>query len=287
MNSTTLHELITTGLHRRAVTATQDGDDLGGKRSWLTINLPDGTAIWTSDHDGSVDTSLAEAHGLSAIHHLGDPYDAQPSEEITLFDHKLDRRSNRAKALADMVDTIATYVTNWPNSPAARHPERRVTNGIMNLPTRLLRRGDVIVHTATGHESVVTTARHLGRGEYKRTARTITPATRGPMTSLPTTWWQFPTTLRHSGSTLVPVAAHRHVDPDTLPRIPYPPVPASFADGDHVVHGDVIWERIDGGWFNHIRSPHTQPASDETILRLFTEDSFLRSGIPAHQPAAN
>ncbi|MGW7579681.1 hypothetical protein ACWGKU_05195 [Kitasatospora sp. NPDC054768] len=282
----TLRELITTGLHQHGITTTCDGH-ASSDTSWVAIPLPDNTVIWTTDNHATVERDAAGIGGLHAIHYLGDPNNALPQEQVTLVDRRLDRRNNLAKAVTELVDTIATYVTNWPHSPAARHPERRIgAYGVMDLPARLLRRGDVIVHTATGHESVVTSIRHRGRGEYRRTTRTVTPPTRGSMTSLPDTWWKFPTTLSHSGSTIVPVIAHRHVDPNTLPQIPYPQAPAAFTDGDHVVHDKVIWERTNGTWTNHTHTRNTTPVGDETILRLFTEDARLRQGIPTHQPAA-
>ncbi|MEU3559616.1 hypothetical protein [Kitasatospora sp. NPDC006786] len=282
----TLRDLITTGLNQHGI-ATTCGSHASAGVSWVAVDLPDGTFVWSTDEHASIDNDAAKIGGLHAIHYLGDPNEALPQEQITLVDRRLDRRSNRTKAITELVDTIATYVTDWPNSPVARHPERRIgAYGVMDLPARLLRRGDVIVHTATGHESVITNIRHLGRGEYRRTARTVTPPTRGSMIALPDTWWKFPNTLSHSGSTVVPVAAYRHVDPDTLPKIPYPAVPTAFADGDHVVHDKVIWERANGTWTNHTHTRHTPPSTDETIIRLFTEPAFLRQGIPTHQPAA-
>nr|BEK65645.1 hypothetical protein KPHV_28720 [Kitasatospora purpeofusca] len=287
MNDNSFGQLLDHALKKRDVTATADSH-ASARASWLAIALPDNTAIWTSDYDANLDIPAADIVGLTAVHHLGSPYDPRPQDQITLFDREFDGRSNRTAAIDALADTIATYVTNWPNSPAARHPERRIGDyGVMQLPAKHLRRGDVIVLTATGHESVITHSTRIGRGDYRRTARTLTPATRGSMLALPKTWWQFPNTLRCSGGTLVTVAAHRHIDPDTLPRIPYPPVPEHFADGDHVVHDGNIWERTSGHWFNQNRTRLTPPTSDEAIRRLFTEDALLRNGIPTHQPATH
>ncbi|MFJ8430369.1 hypothetical protein ACIQ9P_03595 [Kitasatospora sp. NPDC094019] len=284
MNDNSFGQLLDDALKQRNITATTDCHASAGS-SWFVIALPDKTALWTSDYDSNLDIAAADITGLTAIHHLGSPYDPNPAQQITLFDRKLDRRSNRTAAVATLAETIATYVTNWPSSPTARHPAHRVgDHGVMNLPARHLRPGDVITHTATGHESVVTHTARRGRGDYQRTVRTLTPATRGSMLALPETWWQFPKTLRCSGSTLVTVVAHRHIAPNTLPPAPYPPVPEQFTDGDHVVHDGVIWERTNGHWFNQDRTRLTPPTRDDQIRRLFTEDASLRNGIPTHQP---
>ncbi|MFF0409736.1 hypothetical protein ACFYUY_04785 [Kitasatospora sp. NPDC004745] len=285
MNDPTLHELLRTGLRERGITAQADGDDLAGRFNRLTITLPDDTVIWTSGHHARIDVPVDDIDGVSATHHLGDPWAGSPDDEINVYGRAFDSSRNRLQVVEELVDAIATYVTNWPKSPAARHPERPVApQGVMHIPAKLLRPGDVIVHTTSGHESLVTHTMRLGAGQYWRTVQTITPATRGPLTAMPATWWQFPSSLRCSGSQWVSVVANRHIDPDTLPRPPYPEIPALY-DGDRVVHNGRTWERTNGEWFKQNRKRRTEPTSDQSIVRLFTDPRHLRDGIPTHQPA--
>lgn len=279
MHDATVGQLTSLALHRRKITTSN-----GGNAPWLTITLPGGTEIWISDDHANIAITPDKLTGLTATHYFGDPYD-RPDHSVTIHSRRLGN-TTPADAIDALAHDVATYITHWSVTPAARHPERPIDEyGVMDLPSRWLRPGDVIVHTATNHASVITNIRHLGRSEYRRTARTITPPTGGSMTALPDTWWLFPTTLRPTGNTPVTVYAHRHVDPNSLPPIPYPPIPRHLADGDHIVHDGVIWERTGGSWYSQHSGPHTPPTSDETILRWFTEDAFLRKGIPVHQPA--
>ncbi|MFI9157459.1 hypothetical protein [Kitasatospora aureofaciens] len=90
MNDPTLHELIRTSLRERGITAHAAGDDLAGHFDRLTITLPDDTVIWASDHHARIDVPVDHIDGLSAIHHLGDPYAGSPEEEINVYNRKLD-----------------------------------------------------------------------------------------------------------------------------------------------------------------------------------------------------
>ncbi|MDY0811401.1 hypothetical protein [Kitasatospora purpeofusca] len=279
MIDTTVGQLASLALHRRRITTSN-----GGRAPYLVVALPGGTEIRISDDRADITITPDQLTGLTATHHLGDP-ETNPGHAVTIHQRALGDTSP-ANAIEALAHDVSTYITRWNSTPAARHPERPINEfGAMDLPSRWLRPGDIIVHTATGHESVVTHIHHLGRSEYRRTTRTVTPPTRGGMKALPDTWWQFPTTFRPTGNTPVTVYAHRHIDPNSLPPIPYPPVPARLADGDHIVHDGEIWGRTGGFWFNQNRRRNTPPVTDEVARRWFTEHASLRKGIPVHQPA--
>ncbi|MFJ4668848.1 hypothetical protein [Kitasatospora purpeofusca] len=284
----TLGQHIAAALHLRGIQTTHTGH-ASARASWLEVHLPGGTAIWISDHDAKIDIDLGQHQGLHALHYLGDPHAGGPF--ITVHDRRPRRRHRQfdtAQADVDaLAKAVAAYLNTWNLTPAARHPERRTDEfGVMNLPARHLRPGDITVHTGTGAEAVVVNIQRLDRnGGHRRTIRTITPPTRGGSANLCATHWQFPFNLRSAGSKTVTVLAHRHHDPSKLPPIPYPEVPTHFADGDHVVHDSIIWERTGGTWINSTRTAHAKSTDDDAIRRLFTDDNRLRLGIPAYQPA--
>ncbi|MCX4749283.1 hypothetical protein OG455_27885 [Kitasatospora sp. NBC_01287] len=281
----TLGQHIRAGLHLHGHSTTHDHRTPGGG-TWISLNLPGGTSIRISDYTTDTDIDADQRTGLQAIHHLGDPR-TKPEHTITI--HRADRTPGPDSLHTDitaLAEAVTLYINLWNGTPAGRNTGRQIHHhAFMDLPTRLLRRGDVIVHTGSGSRAVLTELTRLGRNEYRRTSRTTTPPSRGGSASLPATYWQFPWTYRQHGNQIVTVAAHQHVDPASLPPIPYPDVPAHFRDGDHVVHDSTIWHRTDGAWFNHIRTTHTPPTSDNAIRRLFTDDNHLRLGIPAYQPA--
>ncbi|MEU8919560.1 hypothetical protein AB0D10_01315 [Kitasatospora sp. NPDC048545] len=278
-----LAQHIRAGLHLRGNSTTREHHTPTGA-AWITLDLPGGTSIWASDYTTAIDLDADQRTGLQAIHHLGNP-DNGPGHHIAFY--RGDRTPGPDGLHADitrLAAAITAYTNTWQSSPAGRSPGHRILPGaLMDLPLRRLRRGDVIVHTGSGSRSVLTQLTHLGHNDYRRTSRTITPPSRGGGRAA--TYWQFPWTFRQHGNQIVTVAAHEHTDPATLPPIPYPQAPTRFNDGDHVVHDSVIWQRTDGGWFNHLRTTHTKPTSDTAIRRLFTDDNCLRLGIPTHQPA--
>ncbi len=285
----TLGQHLAAALHKRGATATKNAD-WSARSSWLEIHLPGGTQIQAFDQDAKVDIDPNDSLGLLIVHYLGDPAE-EPNNFITIHDAR--RGSDTANPdsfqaeIDSAADDTAAYIANWKNSPAARHPDRRIDeHGVMDLPARYLRPGDVTVHTATGAEAVVVTSQRRGHsGQYRRTTRTITPPTRGGTAKLPAAHWQYPFTRSSAATQIVTVFAHRHHDPQLLPPIPYPPVPAQFNDGDHVVHDSIHWERTGGTWRNTTRTAYAKPTDDEMIRRLFTDDNSLRLGTPAYQPA--
>ncbi|GAA2116690.1 hypothetical protein GCM10009759_62470 [Kitasatospora saccharophila] len=285
----TLGQHLAAALHKRGTTTTKNADR-SANSSWLEIHLPGGTQIQAFDQDAKVDIDPSDSLGLMIVHYLADP-DEEPNNFITI--HNAPRDPNTASPdaiqaeVAAAADDTAAYIANWKNSPAARHPDRPIgEHGVMNLPARYLRPGDVTVHTATGAEAVVVANQRLSHSnQYRRTTRTITPPTRGGTANLPATHWQYPFTRSSGGAHAVTILAHRHHDPRSLPTIPYPPVPAQFADGDHVVHDSIIWERTGGTWRNTTRTTDTKPTSDNYIRSLFTNNDSLRLGTPAYQPA--
>ncbi|MFC8449529.1 hypothetical protein [Kitasatospora sp. NPDC057223] len=285
----TLGQHIAAALHLRGIQATYNGH-ASARSAWLEVHLPGGTAIWISDQDAKIDINPSRHHGLNAIHYLGDPY-GQPGHAVTVHSADRDPATTNADTAQTDIDAlaaaVAAHIDTWNKSPAARHPDRPIDEyGVMDLPVRYLRPGDITVHTGTGTEAVVVNTQRLGRGgEHRRTTRTITPPTRGGTANLPATHWQFPHNLRSAGAQVVTVVAHRHHDPDTLPPIPYPQIPEHFRNGDHVVHESTIWERTDGAWLNATHTPYAKPTADDAIRRLFTDDNCLRLGIPAYQPA--
>ncbi|KDN85690.1 hypothetical protein [Kitasatospora cheerisanensis] len=279
----TLGQYLAAALHQRGIKSTTNGHQ-SANSSWLEIDLPGGTAIWVSDQDAKIDIDPGGSQGLQATHYLGNPYE-NPGHFVTVYDAFRDPDTAHADITA-AADAIAAYITNWKNSPAARHPDRPIDKyGVMDLPARYLRPGDVTVHTATGAEAVVVTnQRRSHSNQYRRTTRTIAPPTSGGTANLPPTHWQYPFARSSGGAHAITVLAHRHHDPQTLPPIPYPEVPEQFNDGDHVVHDSIIWERTDGTWRNATRSAYAKPTSDETVRRLFTDDNALRLGTPVYLP---
>ncbi|MEU5385972.1 hypothetical protein [Kitasatospora cineracea] len=282
----TLGQLIAGTLHLRGIQAKYNAHG-SANASWLEVHLPGGTAIWISDQDARIDIDPRKHQGLHATHHLGDPY-GEPGHAITVHDADRDPATASADTVqADidaLADATATYIDTWNKTPAARHQGRRIDeHGVMDLPARHLRPGDITIYTATGAEAVVVKVQHLGPGgQYRRTVRTITPPTRGGAANLPASHWRFPFNFRSTGSQAITVLAHRHRDPATLPRIRYPKAPDSFNDGDHIVHDSIIWERTNSTWSNGTRDA---PISDTQIRLLFTDDNRLRLGTPAYQPA--
>lgn len=177
-----------------------------------------------------------------------------------------------------MSDTGST-----PPTPAQRHLGRPRPDHTLFAPLRLLLPGDVTVHN-DGSESVIISTERLPAGEYQYVSRTLRPPAQPH--PRPAEYWQFPWTLRAPGRSAFQVAAHRHVDPASLPPAPYPPTPpGTFTDGDVVRKGTVTWERENGGWFNQVRTSSTQPTGDAAIRRLFRDDDTLRLGIPEYIPA--
>ncbi|MFE2346174.1 hypothetical protein [Kitasatospora cineracea] len=285
----TLGQHLAAALHLRGIQTTATGHASAGA-SWLEVALPGGTAIWISDRDAKIAIDPSQRQGLQAVHYLGDPHD-DTEDFITVHSNPGDHDTANPAALQADIDALAddttAYIANWKHSPAARHPDRLIGRfGVMDLPVRYLRPGDVTVHTATGAEAVVVTNQRLSHSnQYRRTTRTIVPPTRGGTANLPATHWQYPFARSSGGAHAVTVLAHRHHDPRLLPPVPYPPVPEHFADGDHVVHDSIIWERTKGTWRNTVRTTYAKPADDEAIRRLFTDDNALRLGTPAYQPA--
>ncbi|MER5638288.1 hypothetical protein ABT095_15165 [Kitasatospora sp. NPDC002227] len=179
-----------------------------------------------------------------------------------------------------------TSSTSTPKTPAQRGAAVR-HNGTTMMRLRDLRPGDVKL-AAGWEESVILTVEHRGRGEYTWTSRVVRPSDEA-LRHYPALHWEFPFTHRTHGSTLITALADRHVDPASLPPSPYPDersIPTQFHVGDVVRHGQVVWTRERGGWFNHVRTRSTEPTGDATIQRLFREPAFLRNGIPEYTPAA-
>ncbi|MFD9690399.1 hypothetical protein ACFWXO_32105 [Kitasatospora sp. NPDC059088] len=175
---------------------------------------------------------------------------------------------------------------------AARTPAERGAvvrpGGLAVVRLRDLRPGDVRL-AQEGEQSVTLAIESIGAGMYRWTSLVLRPSRHGYHPPLPPLYWQFPFTVTVSGRALVDVDAERHVDPASLPPIPYPAeqdIPAAFTVGDVVTKGRITWERHPDGWYNQHRGPSTEPISDASIAELFRNPDTLRLGIPEYTPAA-